>query len=137
MAIRLKDVRGLKGVTLQGYQKRKGRFPTAPVEQRTMGGKVFASKAQMLRYADLQLLQRAGKISELEMEVPFKVYIRNPDGMEEYYCTYTADHVYWENGSRVIEEVKSSGTAKDPAYRLRRKAFEIYHGLKVREVVAR
>lgn len=137
MAIRLKDVRGLKGVNLQGYEKRKGRYPVAPKEQRTMGGKVFASKAQMNRYADLELLQRVGQISDLQMEVPFKVYIKGPDGVDYYFCTYTADHVYREKGELVIEEVKTSGTVKDTAYRLRRKAFELHSGLKVREVVAR
>jgi hypothetical protein len=34
-------------------------------------------------------------------------------------------------GKVIIEEVKSTGTMKDAAYRLRKKAAELYHGIEV------
>jgi hypothetical protein len=33
----------------------------------------------------------------------------------------------------IYEEVKSTGSVKDAAYRLRKKAAELYHGVKITE----
>ena len=43
-------------------KNKKNRFNVSPVEERTLGGVVFASKKEMKRYAELQLLQRAGEV---------------------------------------------------------------------------
>jgi hypothetical protein len=109
--------------------KGKGRFPVAPREQRTMDGIVFASKGEMMRYAELKLLERAGKISHLELQPKFPVTINGKP-----FCTYSADFAYFENGARVVEDVKSTGTLKDTAWRLRKKAAELMFNFRVREV---
>jgi len=129
VTIRLKDLKGWKGIDLQGRQK-KGRFPVVAKSRRTLGGIVFDSRGEMLRYADLQLLERAGKISELRRQRDFPVYIG-----EKLLCTFTADFSYRElpSGAEVIEDAKSSGTQKDTAYRLRKTAAELYYGFHVRE----
>ena len=111
------------------------RFAVAPKEQRTVDGVVFASKKEATRYRELQLLELAGLIRKLTLQPRFPVFI---DG--QAFCVYRADFSYdkhialscWE---KVIEEVKSSGTAKDSAYRLRRKAAELYFGITVTEVI--
>jgi hypothetical protein len=111
-------------------KNKKNRFNVSPVEERTLGGIVFASKKEMKRYAELRLLERAGEVQDLELQPEFRVSING-----EHYCTYTADFAYTEKGQRVIEELKSTGTAKDAAYRLRKKAAELFYGIKVKVII--
>lgn len=111
-------------------KKNNNRFKVSPVEERTLGGIVFASKKEMKRYAELRLLERAGEVQDLELQPEFRVSING-----EHFCTYTADFSYIEKGQRVIEELKSTGTAKDAAYRLRKKAAELFYGIKVKVII--
>ena len=111
-------------------KKNNNRFKVSPVEERTLGGIVFSSKKEMKRYAELRLLERAGEEQDLELQPEFRVSING-----EHYCTYTADFAYTEKGERIIEELKSTGTAKDAAYRLRKKAAELFYGIKVRVII--
>jgi hypothetical protein len=111
-------------------KKNNNRFKVSPVEERTLGGVVFASKKEMKRYAELQLLQRAGEVQDLELQPEFRVSIN-----DQHFCTYTADFAYTEKGQRVIEELKSTGTAKDAAYRLRKKAAELFYNIKVKVII--
>lgn len=106
---------------------RKGRYGVSEKTLRTMDGIVFDSKAEMERYADLKLLVRAKVITELTLQPAFDVFING-----EKYCTYTADFSYLdEDGDRIVEDVKSSATFKDPAFRLRKKAAELYHQIEI------
>jgi len=110
---------------------KRGRFPVAPKAERTVDGIVFASKREAARYAVLKQQERAGLISHLELQPVFKVTING-----HHYCRYSADFAYFRHGERVIEDCKSSGTAKDAAYRLRKRAAEMFYYIKVREVGA-
>lgn len=110
--------------------KNKNRFSVAPIADRTMDGVVFASKKELKRYAELRLLQRAGEVQDLELQPEFRVSING-----QHYCTYTADFAYTEKGERVVEELKSTGTAKDAAYRLRKKAAELFYGIKIKVII--
>jgi len=76
------------------------------------------------------LLQRAGEVQDLELQPEFRVSING-----QHYCTYTADFAYTENGERVVEELKSTGTAKDAAYRLRKKAAELFYSIKIKVII--
>jgi hypothetical protein len=111
----------------------RGRFPVAPKIERTIDGITFDSKREATRYATLRLLERAGKIEDLRLQQKFPVQIHS-----KHYCTYTADFVYWDValGREVIEDSKSTGTAKDAAYRLRRKAAELSYRIKIDEVLS-
>ena len=92
-----------------------------------MDGIVFDSKTEMLRYADLKILLRAGIISNLELQPEFPVMINGGD-----FCTYTADFAYLdEDGDRIVEDVKSDATHKDAAFRLRTKAAELTYGIEI------
>jgi hypothetical protein len=108
----------------------KNKFKVAPIAERTLDGIVFASKKEMARYADLKMLEKGKVISNLKLQPAFDVEINGA-----HFCTYTADFEYEEDGKIVIEELKSSGTVKDPAYRLRKKAAELFHGITVRVLV--
>jgi GTP-dependent phosphoenolpyruvate carboxykinase len=112
--------------------KKKGRYPVVSEAERTFKGVKFGSRAEMERGAELMMLLRAGKISDLRWHPVFKV-----DFHGVHLCTYTADSMYLDVAldKSVIEEVKSKATRLDQYYRLRRKAAEIYHDMKVTEIV--
>jgi hypothetical protein len=116
---------------IPGWGKKKGRFPVAPKAERTLDGVVFASKGEMMRYAKLRLMQRAGMITNIELQPRYDVPLNG-----EHFCTYTADfrYVVVASGETVIEEHKSSGTRQDAAYKLRRKAAILHHRIAVTEV---
>ena len=63
----------------------------------------FDSRHEAERYAELKLLQRAGKIRNLRCQVPFEL-VPKQDG--ERAVKYIADFVYEENGSMVVEDAK-------------------------------
>lgn len=109
---------------------RRNRFQVVPVDRRTVDGIVFASGKEAKRYGDLKLLERAGEITHLELQPSFPVLIKG-----QTFCIYTADFAYREKGYWIVEDVKSSGTAKDAAYRLRKKAAQLFHDITVREVI--
>jgi hypothetical protein len=108
-----------------------------PAKRTTVDGITFDSKREAKRYGELRLLERAGEIRALQIQPAFLVWIK-----DELFCTYTADFQYIDlrrspDGHRmVIEDCKSSGTAKDTAYRLRKKAAELFYGIKVTETGA-
>lgn len=110
----------------------RNRFAVVAPELRTLDGIVFASKKEMARYAELKIGVRANIISDLELQPKFPVFLKSKDDTKEaLFCTYTADFRYKKDGVEVIEELKSSGTAKDAAYRLRKKAAELYYNMKI------
>lgn len=110
---------------------RKGRYPRAAKADRTMDGVVFDSAAEMRWFAELQLAERAGLIRNLERQVALPVSINGAP-----YCVYTADARWFdEHGECVVAEFKSVATQRDTAYRLRKRAAEIYYGIKIIEVV--
>ena len=115
--------------TVAALRAKRGRFPVSPKGGRTWDGIVFASKREMHRYIALKEREAHGGISRLELQPAFPVLIKG-----QRFCTYHADFSYVENGVVVIEDVKSSGTAKDQAFRLRKKAAEIYYGIKIVEI---
>lgn len=107
------------------------RFKVSPKADRTVDGIVFDSKLEAGRYVLLRNLCKARLITDLSTQVEFPVKINS-----KHYCTYTADFAYKdEGGNMVYEDVKSTGTAKDPAYRLRKKAAELYYGVKITPVI--
>lgn len=110
-------------------------------------GIVFDSKKEALRYGELSMLQRAGVISELELQKEYELipaqyetfprYGKNgqrlKDGKRclEKPVKYKADFVYKENGSEVVEDTKGVKT-KD--YVIKRKMMLFFHNIKIREV---
>ncbi|NOQ48725.1 MAG: DUF1064 domain-containing protein [Methanococcoides sp.] len=90
----------------------------------------FDSKREAMRYRDLDLLQKAGEISELKTQVTFEVV---PKQEGERAVKYIADFSYFDlNGNYVVEDVKSPAT-KTPAYVIKRKLMLHVHGIRVLE----
>lgn len=110
---------------------RPGRFPRASIADRSVDGITFDSKREMVRWGFLVLLQRTGKIRDLERQPKFPVAIGG-----KHFCTYSADFRYFdvEKNRIVVEDCKSTGTAKDTAYRLRKRAAELVYRMTVVEV---
>lgn len=109
---------------------KRGRFPRASRIDRTCDGIVFASRKEMLRYAALKQMERAGIITHLVLQPKFEIRIEG-----EKLCDYTADFSYFRDGDRIVEDVKSTGTAADKSYRIRKRAAEIAYHFKVTEYV--
>lgn len=83
----------------------------------------------MLRYGDLKLMERAGEISELELQPKFPMII---GGI--LVCTYIADFRYRRRGGKqIVEDAKGSGTAKDVVYKLKKKLLRALYGVEVLE----
>ena len=102
--------------------------------KKTIVGKiVFDSKDEAERYAELKLMQRQGLISELIVHPRYELIARQNDERAAY---YSADFEYMENDKRIVEDVKSSATAKIPDYILRRKLFkQRYPDIVFREII--
>jgi len=108
-------------------------------------GMTFDSKRELKRYKELELLQEAGEIKNLQRQVKYILIPtqREPDiigkrgGVKkgkviEHECSYTADFTYLdEDGDLVVEDSKGFKT-KD--YAIKRKLMLYVHGIKIKEV---
>lgn len=93
----------------------------------------FDSKKEADRYVVLTLLQRVGKISDLQVQVPFELIpSQKVDGITvERPCVYYADFVYRENGKLVVEDTKG---VKTKEYIIKRKLMLQVFGIRIREI---
>ena len=113
----------------------------------------FDSKKEARRYCELQLLQQAGKITDLQLQREFELIPAQYETVERYgktgkrlqdgkrciekSCTYKADFCYMQDGRIVVEDVKgyrdpaSAGYAK---FVIKRKLMLWVHGIKVNEI---
>ena len=91
-------------------------------------GITFDSQREASRYAELKLLERAGEISDLKLQVPFELI---PKQSGERAVKYIADFVYLEGGKSVVEDVKGKKTRD---YIIKRKLLLWRHGITIKEV---
>jgi hypothetical protein len=103
---------------------RKG-FSKYSAKPMVVDGIRFASRKEARRYSVLKLLQRAGEIGDIQLQVTFSIEI---NGM--HICNYRADFVYWEKGFRIIEDAKGVRTDE---YKLKKKLMEAVHNIKIKE----
>ena len=107
-------------------------------------GIVFDSKREANRYCELKLLQRAGKIKNLELQKVFELIPtqREPETMTktgkvkkgkviEQAIKYVADFAYIENGKLVVEDTKGFRTRD---YIIKRKLMLYVYGIKIKEI---
>lgn len=97
--------------------------------KKMVDGYTFASTGEARRYAELAMLQKAGRIKDLTLQYRFPIRINNVT-----VCDYIADFVYEEDGRVVVEDYKGFRT---PLYALKRKLMEAVHGITIRETSAR
>lgn len=93
----------------------------------------FDSIKECQRYCELKLMQRAGVISDLQMQVSFELIpSQRVDGkVVERAVNYIADFVYQQNGLKVVEDTKGY---KTPEYIIKRKLMLWVHGIRIREI---
>jgi hypothetical protein len=120
----------------------------------TSDGITHDSQKEANRWCELKLLERAGKITNLERQVPFElipaqyeehttgeVYRRGEKKGQlkikrrcvERSVVYVADAVYYENGKRIVEDTKSPATRKKESYIIKRKLLLWVYGIRLRE----
>ena len=104
--------------------RRRNKYGVAPKAARTFQGTVFASKAEMTRWIELQLLERGGGITGLRRQVRFPLAMNG-----EPICVYVADFVYIEDGVEVVEDRKG---VKTPEFKLKAKMFRAQYGKDIR-----
>jgi len=97
------------------------RIHVSAKQARTLDGIVFDSKAEMQRYAELRMLERAGLIKDLELQPPYilqDAYLR--DGKKIRAITYFADFRYLDMRTKriVVEDCKGMQTE---VYKLKKK----------------
>ena len=91
--------------------------------QKTLvGGITFDSRAEATRYKQLCLLQKAGIISEIELQPTFTLLDAFTDwsGKKHRAMKYRADFRYIEEGREIIEDVKGMETK---VFKIKRKLF--------------
>lgn len=83
---------------------------------------VFDSIAESRRYKELKLLERAGKIQNLELQPHFLLQESfKKNGKTFRKIEYIADFKYIENGKIIVEDVKGIQT---DVFKLKHKLFE-------------
>lgn len=93
------------------------KYHSTPTE---VNGIRFDSKREANRWAELRILERAGKIQKLKRQVK---YLLIPSQYRDGKCiereaSYIADFVYIKDGHLVVEDCKGFRT---PEYKLKRK----------------
>lgn len=92
---------------------------------------VFDSAKEAKRYKELKLLERAGKIRNLELQPHFLLQDSfKKNGRTYRKIEYIADFKYIENGRTIVEDVKGLQT---DVFKLKHKLFEkIYPELELK-----
>ncbi|MBB4861373.1 hypothetical protein HNP46_000184 [Pseudomonas nitritireducens] len=85
----------------------------------------FDSKGEYKRFLDLQLLERAGVISDLRRQVRYPLQIGDC-----LVSTYIADFVYTEKGREVVEDFKGFRTRE---YLQKKRLMKDIHGIEIYE----
>ena len=112
----------------------------------TVDGITFDSKREASRWLELKILEKAGKISNLQRQKKFVLIpaqyepdIIGPRGgkkkgrLLEREVAYIADFVYCdeETGDLIVEDTKGVRT---PEYIIKRKMLLYFYGIRIREV---
>ena len=99
-----------------------------------LDGIKFDSEREAKRYKELTLLERAGEIGGLQLQVPFEII---PGVVDERTgrvlqkpTHYIADFTYYEHGNYIVEDAKGYRTE---VYRLKRKLMLWRHGIRIKE----
>ena len=115
----------------------------------TVDGITFDSQKEARRFRELSLLEKAGKITELQRQVKYELIpAQRIDGkVVERACHYVADFVYQvpvhkqyenEQGHLVFADgyetvVEDTKGFKTPEYRIKKKLLLWVHGIQIKE----
>lgn len=105
-----------------------GRENKYRAKRTVLDGVTFDSKGESQRFAFLSLMEKRGVISNLRLQVPYKMMHQ-----DHLLTTYKADFVYDVGECEVVEDFKSSAT-RTQVYMLKKKMMRIMHGIAIKEV---
>lgn len=96
----------------------------------------FDSKKESQYYAILKVLEKAGKIRDLKLQVPFVLIETFKVDDRTYRKTkYIADFTYYDDKDKLhVVDVKSEATRKDKTYQLKKKLMAWKYGIEIEEV---
>lgn len=124
----------------------------------TIDGITFQSTREGNRYCELKLMQKAGIISDLELQKCYELIPAHYETVEtgEYYkrgekkgqpktkqvcieqsVAYNADFVYKQDGKTIVEDAKGFKDSSSSTYAkfvIKRKLMLWVHGIRIREV---
>lgn len=83
----------------------------------------FMSKRESIRYGQLKNLQASGVISGLTLQPAFPIVLNG-----KKICKVIMDFEYYQNGQRVVEDVKGKDNATS---KLKRKLVEAIYDIKI------
>lgn len=100
----------------------------------TRNGETYDSMKEAQRHSVLKLLERAGKISNLQRQVKFELLPAQRDKRTgkviERACSYIADFTYYDGEFFIVEDTKGF---KTPEYKLKKKMMLYFHGIRIKE----
>ena len=107
---------------------------------RDADGTFFHSKGELRRWQELQMLEKSGKIRDLNRQLKYQLAAASLSsaGIHAIPCAHVTWDFQWTDaatGEVVVEDFKSPATAKDEAYRLRKRWFEACYPFTVRETM--
>ncbi len=91
-------------------------------------GITFSSKKEAKRFSELKLMEKAGKICNLELQPEYPIFI---SGIKV--ASYFGDfrYCFCEQGEWIIEDVKGMRT---PLYKFKKRCVEAQYGIEITEV---
>lgn len=103
-------------------------------------GVLYDSKKESVRASELELMQKAHLIKELERQKRFELQPKFIDnlGKTQRKIEYICDFYYYDNekNTYVAEDVKSIATRQDKTYRLKKKMFMYqYPNIQFKEII--
>lgn len=135
------------GKGFRGDSMRYGKYGNKKV---TVDGIVFDSKKEAARYKELKLMEAAGEIKDLQLQVPFELIPAKYEHFERFSektgkklkdgvrcveksVTYIADFVYTDckTGNQVVADAKGY---KSKEYILKRKMMLHFFGVRIHEI---
>ena len=103
--------------------------------KREYNGMTFDSGRELKRWQELELLESAGKIADLQRQVPFvlagSVVL---GGRKKPAIRYIADFAYWDLcgcPAYIVEDAKSPHLRTNPVFRLKMHLLKLVHGIEV------
>ncbi|MBQ0074518.1 MAG: DUF1064 domain-containing protein [Prevotella sp.] len=107
----------------------------------------FDSKKEAARYSELKILEKAGIITDLNLQQKFVLipsqyaevtgYGKPKRKCIEKECSYIADFTYMQDGKLVVEDVKGYRDPSSAAYAkftIKRKLMLYVHHIRIKEI---
>ena len=107
-------------------KRRRGKYNA---RKTTLDGRTFDSAAEARAYAQLQIMQANGEISDLRLQPKFELQPSFTDahGKRQRAITYTADFAYMQDGVMVVIDVKGGKATQTQVFRVKWKMLQYKH----------